>query len=432
MRAWILGALGLGAGGGVVGGCGANVEVSTGGGGSGGEGTTTAPSSGSAQTSSASTGFTSTTTGFNPTATAGSGVSSCGPYTLEPVPPPAEGPCSEWYDAQLVCYPAPPNDQACDDVYTADCLLPLYACGLQQYGSDYCPVPDAPGCCYHVVGDCPVGRPFTVRGAARVAAIEPGAGWGVVEGAPLPDATRLDGPSRLALADFWSREAATEHASVASFSRFVLQLLALGAPADLVQGATRAVAEELEHATTALAFAGAYGGAPLRPAALDAGGSLDGIADPVGAAVSVAREGCVAETVSALQIRAASERATEPAVRSALAKIADQAAEHALLAWRTLAWLLRNGGAELRAAVSDVFREQSAHVGLGPIVAQQGNRTVMQSHGYLPLEERRALAGAALADVVSPCARDLFAALELRETTRAGSREQPAPSARPT
>ncbi len=432
MRAWILGALGLGTGAGVAGGCGANVEVTTGGGGSGGDGTTTAPSSGSTQMSSASTGFTSTTSGFDTVGSTGSGVSGCGPFTLEHLPPPKEPFCGEWYSAQLVCYPAPPNNQACDDVYTADCLLPLYSCGFQTYGSDYCPVPDAEGCCYHVVGDCPVGRPFTVNGAARVAAIELGAGWTASEGLSLPDVGRLDRPSRLALADFWSQEAATEHASVASFSRFVLQLLALGAPADLVRGATRAIAEELEHATTALAFAGAYGGTTLRPGALDVAGSLEGVADRTATAVSVAREGCIAETVSALQIRAASERATDPAVRAALSKIAAEEAEHALLAWRTLAWLLENGDAELRAAVSNVFREMASHVGLGPNAAHEQNSTVMQAHGYLPLEERRALAGAALADVVSPCARDLFAALELRGTTRAGSREQPAPPARPT
>ena len=44
---------------------------------------------------------------------------------------------------------------------------------------------------------------------------------------------------RRRLAELWSQDALLEHASIASFSRFALQLLAVAAPPALVAGAHR-------------------------------------------------------------------------------------------------------------------------------------------------------------------------------------------------
>jgi hypothetical protein len=48
-----------------------------------------------------------------------------------------------------------------------------------------------------------------------------------------------------------------EHASVAAFARFTLDLLALGAPADLVQSAQQALGDEIAHAELCFGLAGA-------------------------------------------------------------------------------------------------------------------------------------------------------------------------------
>lgn len=270
-------------------------------------------------------------------------------------------------------------------------------------------------CCYTVVGDCPVGRPFFVAGRARLASLEAGDGWANTSAAQgsLPNASLLDVSTRRALADFWSREALFEHASIASFSRFVLQLLALGAPLDLVRDASRAISEELTHAEVCLAFASAYEGAPLRPSALDVGGCLDGIEGKIAAAVGVAREGCIAETVSALQVSAARDAATDPAVRSALAIIAAQEMEHAVLSWRALSWLLSSGDPAMHAAVAEVFADARKHVGFGAVTEIQGDEKCMRGHGYLPVDERRAAAVASLSSVVWPCATALLGAVRL-------------------
>ena len=53
---------------------------------------------------------------------------------------------------------------------------------------------------------------------------------------------------RGALAARWRDNGLAEHASVASFSRHSLQLMALAAPADLVEATHRAAIDEISHA----------------------------------------------------------------------------------------------------------------------------------------------------------------------------------------
>jgi hypothetical protein len=253
------------------------------------------------------------------------------------------------------------------------------------------------------VGDCAVGRPFLVDGRARLGTLAPREGWADrIE----PDTTGLDGETRAALADFWGREALFEHASVASFARFVMQLLAAGAPADLVRSAQRALAEEIDHATLCFGLSSAYSGTLVGPSSLDITGGLQGL---VSAAVAVAREGCIAETVAALQVAASRDAATDPAVRAALATVAEQEMEHALLAWRYLRWALDRGDAALHAAVAAAFTAPEAHVGIGATTPLPGAREAMRGHGCLPPDERRALAADSLARVVLPAARALLA-----------------------
>jgi hypothetical protein len=129
-------------------------------------------------------------------------------------------------------------------------------------------------------------------------------------------------------------------------------------------------------------------------------------------AVTLAAEGCIAETVSTQLIAAARERATDRVVREVLATIAREEAEHVELAWRSLAWLLRQGGAEVRAAVAGVFSAAHTHVGLGASTERDVPETRMADHGYLTIAQRRQLAHQTLRAVVLPAARTLLAATD--------------------
>ncbi len=389
----VLGAIGLGSlSTAMTAGCGSSVIVDSHGGAGGG--TSTAGAGG-------------TTTG---TVTGSGGTGACvAPLSSNPIDLPATGPCSTSYYALYVCFPAPKPPATCDDVYSKPCVLDAYECGFQSTGDEACgPDPSVSGqCCYTVVGDCPVGRPFLVDGRARLSTVVAGPGWA---DHVAPNTASLDPVTRAALADFWGREALCEHASVASFARFLIQLLAAGAPSDLVRSAQRALAEEIDHATLGFGLASAYSGDLIGPSALDVTGALPGAEDAIAIATAVAREGCIAETVAALQVAAARDAATDPEVRRGLAVVAEQEREHAALAWRYLRWALDRGDKALHAAVTAVFAAPESHVGIGPVPSLPGDLAAMRAHGCLSPDERRALAADALARVVMPAARALLAA----------------------
>jgi hypothetical protein len=148
-------------------------------------------------------------------------------------------------------------------------------------------------------------------------------------------------------AERWLVEARAEHASIASFARSILELMAVGAPLDLIEASQQALADEIRHARACLALAEKAAGASF------AFGPLPALAPRTGGLRRVALdtfdEGCVAETISAILAARAVDASTCDETRAVLARIADDASAHAALAWRTLAWALATDGShELR------------------------------------------------------------------------------------
>ena len=154
-----------------------------------------------------------------------------------------------------------------------------------------------------------------------------------------------------ALAQSWLEAARAEHASIASFAKFSLELLAVGAPPELVSGAHEAALDEIEHARICFAIASHFAGHTLGPAELDVQSALR-IAPTLGAAAeSAALEGCVLETTAALEAKRAAERSTDPVLTLALHIIAEDEARHAELAYRFVGWAAERGGSEVRARI---------------------------------------------------------------------------------
>ncbi|HEY6561111.1 MAG TPA: ferritin-like domain-containing protein [Polyangiaceae bacterium] len=170
--------------------------------------------------------------------------------------------------------------------------------------------------------------------------------------------SELPEDARLILAAHWSGMALLEHASVASFARFSLQLMAVGAPASLVEAAHRAALDEIEHARLTFRLASRYEGRPLGPGPLPFDGGVAVDASLAALAVATAREGCVGETVGAAEANALLERARDPEVRAALALIARDEASHAELAWQTVRWALDQGDDTVRRAVAGAFSDE--------------------------------------------------------------------------
>ena len=271
------------------------------------------------------------------------------------------------------------------------------------------PVNKSGKCCYVVqplVERCIGGRPFLVEDRALVAPPRPGASsWSDAE-LPLPQTADLPAEVRAELAEAWTQDGLAEHASVASFARFSLELLAAGAPTDLVELAHRAALDEVRHARLCLSLAGAYAGAPVGPGAFPfAGrdGRVEVMSDLASIAARAAREGCVGETLAAVHAAEQLARATDPAVRAALEIIAADEARHAELAWRTVVWAVRTGGAPVRAAVAAVLENLDGDEGAAP--RREGR---LDRHGRLEHEEQRRLAARAIVEVVRPAARALL------------------------
>lgn len=188
-------------------------------------------------------------------------------------------------------------------------------------------------CCYHVIDDCPGGRPFLVSGESRVAP---------VSGGLRPVASQQGVP--------WLFDAQVEHASVAAFARLSLHLLALGAPSDLVRDAQLASLDELRHADFFFELASRHTGTPsaLRPSALDVSGALDDLS--LAALIeSNLREGCIGETLAAEHLRHRARHVADDETRAALLAIADDETRHAELAFRILRWC-RDAAPELTRA----------------------------------------------------------------------------------
>lgn len=260
-------------------------------------------------------------------------------------------------------------------------------------------------CCYEWVIPCPGGRPLVVEGAPRVASEAPRAEW-------LPSAERLSWEAlrarvshispalRQGLADHYSREASFEHASVASFARVSLSLLAVGAPAALVAATHRAALDEIAHAEAMYLLASAHRGAPIGPGALD----LTGASHVTSAIADIAEEaffeGCVGEVAAALVLREEAERATDDEISAILASMAADEEKHAELAWRTVAWALSRHDALVRGVLERA--RQTIHAEIAMPIADEG-LLPMGLPGITTARERALFRRRALVEVVAPC-----------------------------
>jgi hypothetical protein len=224
-------------------------------------------------------------------------------------------------------------------------------------------------------------------------------------GASRPDLAGLTPSLRARLAAAWAEDGLLEHASIASFGRFAFELMAVGAPEELVAEAHRAALDEVEHARLCLGLAGAYAGEAVAAGPFPFEGRVAVSGDLADVAARAAREGCIGETLASVQAAEQLAWAEDPAVHEALAVLAEDEARHAELSFRFVAWAIGRGGAEVRAAVARAFAE--------PVALPEPRGALppeVRAHGRLDPAALRAVLVHALDDVVRPCAERLLAA----------------------
>lgn len=205
-------------------------------------------------------------------------------------------------------------------------------------------------CCYDAHSACvhpTEGRPYRPTNGLAITAARDHvpSSWCAQEGASSR-------PS-LAKAKGWARAGQLEHASVASFAKLALDLLALGAPPELVRCAHEAAIDEVAHATMSFTMAARFDpdGRAWSP------GPLVARAHTAHDLVSLAREtfvdGCIGESLAALDARARAEDSNDAVERAVLETIAADEERHAELGWKIVAWAARRESRVLGALSSE-------------------------------------------------------------------------------
>ena len=395
---------------GFSGGCGGAVEGIP----SGGGNTESAPTGGGSTSSTSSSGGNTTTTASPPST----------PTANPPSKPDASVPPTtkcEWGKPEQACYTheqleaqwhSPPMggdvaEDAGPPPWDADGCLPKEhvrdgCCNVAVTG----PIKTGNTCCYvHCTGGC-CGRPFVVDGEARVARVVDRDDWLTMSGGPAHRAAveALPAETRARIGAAWANDAAMEHASVAAFARFTLELLSIGAPPEILLEAQTATRDEIEHARMCFTMASRYVGRPIGPDALDTHGA-GGLRSLAEIAAATVKEGCIGETLSAALAEERARGAAHPYTRSVLERIADDEANHAELAWRFVGWAIATGGETVRGAVARAIDETFASppVAFDPALASVDRETA-RAHGLLDEETARETVARTLREIVAPCA----------------------------
>lgn len=268
-------------------------------------------------------------------------------------------------------------------------------------------------CCYAIdlnFSVCAVGRPFIVDGMVRQADSAAREGWmdGQVSASLTQAVETLDETQRASVAGHWANAGCAEHASIASFSKFLMELLHLGAPRELVEGATRAIRDEIEHAAVCFGIASAYAGRALGPLEVNIKDSLAQSTSAEHILLAVIEEGCIGESLAAVQAQLEASYASHPTIKAQLEKIHRDELEHALLAWRFVGWMLAQRP-DLAPLAMESFESHARALGVD--ILPQGisdSSLALMRHGCTPSYQLQRWRHHAFKHLVEPCAQALF------------------------
>jgi hypothetical protein len=189
--------------------------------------------------------------------------------------------------------------------------------------------------------------------------LRPGRAW-----TRQTDAIDVDPGVRQALAAQWRANARTEHASVAAFARLTLDLVALGAPPELVASANRDALDEIRHAQLCLSLAAAIDGKHEGPAPFPE--AQPSWPRPHARILALAKlavdsliDGALYEGLSARVIARLADRAAVPQIRDMLATLAADEGRHSANGWHVVEWCIREGGEPVAHAVEGAVRRLS-------------------------------------------------------------------------
>lgn len=182
---------------------------------------------------------------------------------------------------------------------------------------------------------------------------EPGSDW--IQAAPtelgVPDEAR--GP----LAAEWRDNGKKEHASVAAFAQLTLDLMAVGAPPDLVAAAQRDALDEVRHAASCFAIARDIDGRTESPSPFPdarARRYLFTASRQVALtqiAIDALADGVLNEGIASRLLAQLAKQCDLPAMAPILREMAADESRHAAHSWDIVAWCLASGGKTVEGAL---------------------------------------------------------------------------------
>ena len=226
---------------------------------------------------------------------------------------------------------------------------------------------------------------------------------------PELDLSAMDPQHRAWNAQRWAQCARMEHASVASFSKFSLQLMALGAPPELLTQCHQAALDEIQHARISFALASRLQGSPLGPGPLPLQGDVIGELSLLRVCEETAVDGCIEESLAAAEAHAAGSEARDPAIVAALAIIERDEARHAELAWGVVGWALSFGDPAVATGVRRAFEVALDGVQAAAECGDPRGEEGYGGHGQLPTSQRLRVRARTAQEVLRPAVEELFA-----------------------
>jgi len=183
-----------------------------------------------------------------------------------------------------------------------------------------------------------------------------GTGW--LRESFLREPLTIPDDAREGLAAQWRENASKEHASIAAFAHLTLDLMAVGAPAQLVKAAQEAASDECRHAELAYSIAASIDGRLESPAPFPdafARRALSPKRDIALAqiAVDALADGALNEGIAARILARLSKRAETRELRELVTAIAADEARHAKGSWDVVAWCLAEGGITVARALEE-------------------------------------------------------------------------------
>jgi hypothetical protein len=132
--------------------------------------------------------------------------------------------------------------------------------------------------------------------------------------------------------------------------------MSIGAPSELIEASQQASIDEIRHAQICYGIASVFLESDFGPGFLNVEGSLDKM-DLKRIVRSIIQEGCIEETISAVEAHLGAYTAKVPSIKDSLSQIATDETKHAQFAWDTIQWMVRRFP-DIQNFVTETFRTE--------------------------------------------------------------------------